>query len=968
MDNGNANYSGTSNPGPLEGTLDGSVTIANPESSSGSTPSLTAPAPQAPPQAQQGPPPPQPQPNQNYAQASQQQGPQQSGKPADLSKAPAAGQANGAPAQAPVPQHIQQASKIFDIAQTLAGGPTYNYQVSADGTMQKTQVPVSNSKIGLAIAMNALSGAFTGMSAGGPQGKGVIQNPGRAGAAAFDQAAQRNQQADLLKRQQAQQQFNTQAVTTENNMRLYANARQVGRLDQEANDKYVSQFQPLVDKLQTEYPQYIRGVAHSYADLANYHVTADQAIPYRVNPRLDASGNPVLDANGVPQSDLSYLIIDPSLKTSGLLSQDDLKTATKWGMTGMNNPNIADAPLSMTLAMGKKSQIAGLNLAENEYNTFFDDVNKASGPGQTTTGPIDPKTGVLTAPKINDPIVATLTDKATDNIYASSGISNLISAGNFKALAAAVTNQESGGNSKTPPSSTGAVGPFQLTQKTAQSLGVKDRNDTTQNINGGVAYLAQLLKANNGDINKTLASYYSGSGSINPKTGQIQDNTDPNSPNFHSAQDTQKYIDQTTARLGLNQTQQTGPAQQSAPDPAAYAASHPGFMNSTEKFMSALTSLPQNRAGMWQDAISHLASTGNQDAANQITGFLTQGNPKAIQIHDNQVTTDAEIRKAQVTTDAQEDRLANKNQIDADQQAQKAALIGSLESAIIPDNAQYMDPKALVANLQAQGVKLTPEDIRNMQSVANYSSPLSVVSNNPRYKTPGALNQSDLEYGAKIINPNFKAGNFKNLNDYNNPSGKAFQSIQAASAAAQHLQLLQQASSALAAGDQKTALPILNKLANDVGYHAGGTAYVQMASIINALTPEMGKALSSGFAPNADELKSISSSLNPAMSDKQVQAVTKRYMELLSGKMTPLAESYSQLSGGDRLNVPQSLTNAFQTQGLDTPWAIAQAKQPNANQNQPKTNNVAPKGTYPIFNKQGQIAGYMGHDGKPVIW
>jgi hypothetical protein len=960
MDN---NYAGTSNPAAAENNSDGTVQISNP-SANDSTPPVTAAAPTPPPQQA-----PQPiQSNQNYQaqQAQGQQQPQANQPKVDLSKAPNAGP-NGQPVQAPQQApHIAAASKLYDVASVLSGNAgQYQYQVQPDGSTVQVPVKPSGKMLGIALAMQALSGAFTGMAAGGPQGKGTYQNTGRAGAAAFDQAAQRNQQAQAQARQQAQADFSQKAVTTENNMRLYANARQVGRLDQEANEKYVSQFQPLVEKLQTEYPGYIRGVAHSYADLQNYHVTADQAIPYRVNPRLDASGNPVLDANGVPQSDLSYLIIDPSLKTSGLLSQDDLKTATKWGIPGMSNPAITDAPLNMTLAMGKKSQIAGLNLAENEYSQFFDDVNKASGPGQTTTGTANLLTGKLSPVKISNAQAAVVTDKAVQQVAPS--VSSVISPGNFAALVSGIANIEDPSGSPTAKSPTGVTGNMQLDAANAKAYGVTDRTDMNQTIPAATKMIGSLVLKYQGNLTKVLSDYYSGSASLS-KDGTIQDNGPSNSPTFHSATETTGYVNKVLQNINATQTQQTGPAQQSAPDPAAYAASHPGFMQSTEKFMSALTSLPQARAGMWQDAISHLASTGNQDAANQVTAFLTQGNPKSIAIHDNAVLAQSEAQKAQIQTDAVEDRLANKNQIDADQQAQKAATIGSLESAIIPDNAQYMDPKALVKNLQDQGVKVTPEDIRNMQAVANYSSPLSVVSNNPRYKTPGALNQADLEYGAKIINPNFKAGNFKNLNDYNNPSGKAFQSIQAASAAAQHLQLLQQASSALAQGDKTTAMPIINKLANDVGYHGGGTDYVQLSAIINALTPEMGKALSSGFAPNADELKSISSSLNPAMSDQQVQKVTQRYMQLLSGKMTPLAESYSQLSGGDRLNVPQSLTQAFQQQGLNTPWAIAQAKQPNANQNQNAQQHVVPNGAYPIYNKSGALAGYKGTDGRNVIW
>lgn len=86
-------------------------------------------------------------------------------------------------------------------------------------------------------------------------------------------------------------------------------------------------------------------------------------------------------------------------------------------------------------------------------------------------------------------------------------------------MAEAVAKQESGerqfdknGNVVANPGSS-ARGVFQLLAGTAKGLGV-DRNDTSQNITGGVRMLADLMKKYGGSEDKALAAYYWGSGNL----------------------------------------------------------------------------------------------------------------------------------------------------------------------------------------------------------------------------------------------------------------------------------------------------------------------------------------------------------------------------------------------------------------------------------------------------------------------
>lgn len=72
-----------------------------------------------------------------------------------------------------------------------------------------------------------------------------------------------------------------------------------------------------------------------------------------------------------------------------------------------------------------------------------------------------------------------------------------------------VIHHESGFNPKAV-SPKGARGLMQLMPDTATQLGVKDSFDPGQNIQGGAAYLRQLLEMYHGDAQKALAAYNAG--------------------------------------------------------------------------------------------------------------------------------------------------------------------------------------------------------------------------------------------------------------------------------------------------------------------------------------------------------------------------------------------------------------------------------------------------------------------------
>ena len=79
-------------------------------------------------------------------------------------------------------------------------------------------------------------------------------------------------------------------------------------------------------------------------------------------------------------------------------------------------------------------------------------------------------------------------------------------------LAVAVARRESAFN-QAAVSPVGAVGVMQLMPATARELGV-DPYNLVQNIEGGVRYLAQLLRQYAGDLEQTLAAYNWGPGNL----------------------------------------------------------------------------------------------------------------------------------------------------------------------------------------------------------------------------------------------------------------------------------------------------------------------------------------------------------------------------------------------------------------------------------------------------------------------
>lgn len=115
-------------------------------------------------------------------------------------------------------------------------------------------------------------------------------------------------------------------------------------------------------------------------------------------------------------------------------------------------------------------------------------------------------------------------------------------------LVRAVITAESGGDvkarskvrdKKTGKMVDGAQGLMQLMPATARELGVSDAFDPAQNIEGGIKYLAQMLKRHNGDVELALAAYNAGPGNVDKYKGV---------PPF---KETQQYVKRVSGYYGV---------------------------------------------------------------------------------------------------------------------------------------------------------------------------------------------------------------------------------------------------------------------------------------------------------------------------------------------------------------------------------------------------------------------------------
>jgi hypothetical protein len=174
--------------------------------------------------AQGQPQPSQPSPAQNTPQP--QAGNSQPQAPGTVSNAP------GAPV-APVHPLVAKAGILSQVAQALAGGPRIKTVVNEDGSTTRTATPLSPGHIGMAIALEAISGALTGLAQTGPaagaRGAALAFAQSNAQVAARNSQQEQQAQTDFTNRANALQQKASNAHVNAQTIAAVSEAEQRGQ-------------------------------------------------------------------------------------------------------------------------------------------------------------------------------------------------------------------------------------------------------------------------------------------------------------------------------------------------------------------------------------------------------------------------------------------------------------------------------------------------------------------------------------------------------------------------------------------------------------------------------------------------------------------------------------------------------------------------------------------------------------------
>jgi hypothetical protein len=302
---------------------------------------------------------------------------------------------------APVHPSIQRASVLRSVAEALAGGPRFTTQIDPNtGATTRTQVPLSCKDIGMAIAMEAISGSLAGLAQRGPGATG------RAGEAGFQQVSQQQQEAKQQQAQQAQQalQNQTQALVRranafESNSRTALNTAQSERYGVESLKDAVSQSAQLLGDYQDAGAVSESNISQDtlQAGIASgkYSGTAQIAIP-------DGFTN----INGKFEQTFS-IVANPAAKVP--LTAEQATAFANAGVPGFASFKTSKVPEGVMVpgylvAQGNQ-KVQAINLMKSDFSAVSDALGKSGDKGNQELAKSIPKVQDLLNDKNNGPVL-----------------------------------------------------------------------------------------------------------------------------------------------------------------------------------------------------------------------------------------------------------------------------------------------------------------------------------------------------------------------------------------------------------------------------------------------------------------------------------------------------------------------------------------------------------------------------------
>ncbi len=779
---------------------------------------------------------------------------------------------------------IQRAGVLRSIAETLAGGPRYNYTIDPNtGDMTKEPVPMKRGDIALAIALEAVSGSLTGMAQRGP-GSAFV-----GGEKAFQQGEQQVAEKDKTAKAEGEANYARHYQVLETNLRLYNNALQAGRMGVEQNETYVGQFTDAIKNIQDNAPQIVKGVV-TEQDMAKYHVTKDTAIPYKVVPLIDPTTGKQVERNGVKISQMEYLVVDPNYKST-LFTPDEIKKASDYGLpwakalmaAGKNGQPPEDVATTISFYLNCKAQLAAIDLGQNDVNHYYDLVNSGGGGGgggakAPTATPTIPNAGVSLG----------IQDKV-DKYAKQYGVPNAVARG--------LIMKESNGNPRAQGENTPsgqALGLGQLMPATIAKYHITDPFNVDQNLGATMQKFRELLDRYDGDPIKAYAAYQSGENKVDPNAS-IQDILKHLGPKGRGA------VKEYANMIGVDLNAPANAEQYPVPKLLDAIKTDPMMADAWQKLTNLLNATANANNGVvsYQRAYGELAAK-NPAAAQRILKLL--GGSDALQSADEAEAQNEARRKADVEIAAAQEKGENK-QISDEQSSEnmETMLRGPADFKFTPDMAN-LPPDQLAAKLQSMGVTV-PENFDALYKVTNYQVGDADFANRKWAKgDPNAMRRDEaIQYGTRYINPNFSELDFNNIvtkrKDLVSANSPDYQQIRSFNTLLDHIGDAFTQVNAL----RNTNLQFINKPLNKMKEEVGNPAVTETMAAIEPVKKEFMTFLINSHALTDQDRKSGDDLMDMHFSLSQLQENLKRFALTAADRMGEVNEGWRRLTGS---NIP----------------------------------------------------------------
>jgi len=237
--------------------------------------------------------------------------------------------------------------------------------------------------------------------------------------------------------------------------------------------------------------------------------------------------------------------------------------------------------------------------------------------------------------------------------------------------------------------------------------------------------------------------------------------------------------------------------------------------------------------------------------------------------------------------------------------------IDALKDPIYSNFASTLTPNGL-----AEFNKLNEKDKLNVQQLISGDALSSDIAKG----MGGAKYASTLLGLATKVDPTFSENtnkiryNFQK--NWDNPQGKAFLTRTAINTAMGHLAQLKTDSLAL----DNTTLNKYNTIANMIKEETGNPAVTNFNYTLTVLASEIAAAYKGGTAPTDQETEQTRNAISASFSPKQLQSVIDQAANLLSSKITSLAQEYKSVKGKfpDEPIVQDYILGELQSAGVDT--------------------------------------------------